>query len=300
MTQPQRADAQQARARQLSASIADRMQERWALLDPSNLDASWATVILGTQEILIAGQMVAAAQAEEYVAAVVGAAGLAVEPAGFAGRAADGRPLASLLQEPVIAVKKALGAGQPLDEALGRGLVRLTMSSTTEVADAGRLATGAAITARPKVHGYVRVVNAPACGRCVVLAGRTYRWSQGFQRHPRCDCTMQPVDSPDAEAARSPRDLFDAMDSSEQDRAFTVAGAKAVRDGADISRVVNARRGMYEAGDRSLTTEATTRRGRLPGQAAGARLTPKQIYREVGDDRAEAIRLLRRFGYLTG
>jgi hypothetical protein len=312
------ADRQRERARLLAASVADRMQERWAQLNPSDLDASWMRLLPGTQQIVAAGQLLAAAQAEEYLTASVGAGDLTVDPTGFAGQAADGRSLATLLQEPVVAVKTALAAGQPLDEALGRGLVRLTMSSTTEVADAGRTATGAGITARPRVHGYVRVVNPPACGRCVVLAGRVYRWSEGFQRHPRCDCGMQPVASAEAKAARSPEELFRSMDSSEQEKAFTVAGAKAIRDGADIGQVVNSRRGMYEAGGRSFTSEATTRRG-LAGkqlEAGGAglrkvagervrrvtvpRLTPKQIYAEAGNDRAEAVRLLRRFGYLTG
>jgi hypothetical protein len=293
------ADRQRERGRLLAASVADRMQERWAQLDPVDLDASWTRLLPGTQEIVAAGQMLAAAYAEDYLTASVGAANLAVNPAGFTGQAADGRSLATLLQEPVVAVKTALLAGQPLDEALGRGLVRLTMSATTEVADAGRTATGAGITARPKIYGHVRIVNPPACGRCVVLADRVYRWSEGFQRHPRCDCGMGLANSSEAEAARSPEELFRSMDSSEQEKAFTVAGAKAIRDGADIGRVVNAQRGMYEAGGRSLTTEATTRRGRLPGQRAGARLTPKQIYAEAGDDRAEAVRLFRRFGYLT-
>jgi hypothetical protein len=284
----------------IAAAVADRMQERWAQVQPDDLDGSWGQQVPGAVQILAAGQILAATQADARVTSTVGRSALRVNAPGFAGRAADGRSLTTLLDEPVIAVKTAIAAGQALDEALGRGLVRLTMAAATEVTDAGRLATGAAITARPQVHGYVRVVNAPACGRCIVLAGRVYRWSDGFQRHPRCDCQMVPVADAGAKPPQSPRELFDAMDSSEQEKAFTVAGAKAIRDGADLSRVVNAQRGMYEAGGRSLTTEATTRRGRLPGQAEGARLTPRQIYREAGDDRAEAIRLLRRFGYLTG
>jgi len=61
-----------------------------------------------------------------------------------------------------------------------------------------------------------------------------------------------------------------------------------------MSRVVNARRGMFTAGGLRLTREATTRRGiGLP-----TRLMPEQIYREASS-RDEAIRLLRRFGYIV-
>jgi hypothetical protein len=77
---------------------------------------------------------------------------------------------------------------------------------------------------------------------------------------------------------------------------FGQAGAAAIRDGADLGQVVNARRGMYTAAGRSLTVESTTRRGVAPGKV---RLMPEQIYREARGDRDEAIRLLKRFGYLT-
>jgi len=89
--------------------------------------------------------------------------------------------------------------------------------------------------------------------------------------------------------------------------AFTVAGAQAIRDGADIFQVVNARRGMSTVTtfgrQLSTTTEGVTRRGfagqrmRAAGVSSPVRLTPQAIY-ELASDRAEAIRLLYRFGYL--
>ena len=57
------------------------------------------------------------------------------------------------------------------------------------VSDAGRSAESVATAARPNV-GYVRFLSPPSCARCAILAGRVYRYSQGFQRHPGCDCTM--------------------------------------------------------------------------------------------------------------
>lgn len=72
---------------------------------------------------------------------------------------------------------------------------------------------------------------------------------------------------------------------------FGKAGAEAIRSGADMAAVVNARRGMYTAADgRKYTREAATRR-RL-------RLMPEQIFREA-KDRDDAIRLLRLHGYIT-
>ena len=74
---------------------------------------------------------------------------------------------------------------------------------------------------------------------------------------------------------------------------FTRAGAESIRQGADIAQVVNARSGMYTAAGRQLTTTAA----RIRGQG-GIRLMPEQILREAGNDRDEAQRLLKRFGYL--
>lgn len=88
-----------------------------------------------------------------------------------------------------------------------------------------------------------------------------------------------------------PRAYFATLDEAEQNRIFTNAGAEAIRDGADIGRVVNARRGMTAAGGTTTTTELAGR-GRV-------RPMPERIYLEAGGNRDEAVRLLRRFGYLT-
>lgn len=84
-----------------------------------------------------------------------------------------------------------------------------------------------------------------------------------------------------------------------------------LEDGADPYQVINARRGMYTAGGRKFTTEGVTSRG-LAGQRLGdlakrggryrssgiARPRPEQIFKDSNGNREEALRLLRRFGYL--
>jgi hypothetical protein len=64
--------------------------------------------------------------------------------------------------------------------------------------------------------------------------------------------------------------------------------AEAVRGGADLAKVVNARRGMYTADGRLYTREAAGKRPRL---------MPEQIFRDARD-RDDAIRLLRLHGYI--
>lgn len=60
------------------------------------------------------------------------------------------------------------------------------------VQEAGRAAQQVATVTYPHVE-YVRHLNLPSCSRCAVLAGRVYRFSDGFERHPGCDCVMIPV-----------------------------------------------------------------------------------------------------------
>jgi hypothetical protein len=274
-------------------------------MDLNDLDGSFSELGPRLFLSLSAAQMAAAESGDAYVAAALaeqgidGAADGRLRPRSLAGVASDGRPLESLLRAPVALAKRAVGARVP--DPLGAGGSLLDMIVQTQVADARRVAASVSMMSRPAVRGYVRVVNLPACGRCLILAGRYYRTrdSAAFLRHPRCDCTAEPTN--DRSATTDTLEGFQSMSVAEQDKAFTKAGAQAVRDGADPSRVVNARRGMSTTVQHGrtyrTTTEGTTRRGRLPGQARGARLMPEAIY-DLASDRDDAIRLLRRFGYL--
>jgi hypothetical protein len=105
---------------------------------------------------------------------------------------------------------------------------------------------------------------------------------------------------------QSDRDLFDAMTPDQQDRAFTVDGAQAIRDGADPGKVVNARRGMstaVTASGRNVAAPQTVYGQQLLTTTAAAgrnvRLMPGAIYSLAGEDRGLAVDLLQRHGYLT-
>lgn len=263
----------------------------WAEVDPANIGASWRVRLPRAQAQLTAAQLAAAGLADRYADTVSADSVGRILPGGFAGIASDGRPLLTLLQQPVFTTLRMLLAGVEPAQALKSGRFALDMITRTQVADAGRVAVGAAITARPRVTGYIRLVVGKTCARCLILAGRRYTWNAGFQRHPRCDCRHVPVDEDvPGDIATNPRAHFDALSEAEQDRLLGKAGADAVRAGADLAKVVNARRGIQTAADgRLYTTEAAGRRPRL---------MPEQIYREAGADRAEAVRLLRLHGYL--
>ncbi|MET8693626.1 hypothetical protein ABZV65_13905 [Streptomyces bauhiniae] len=316
-----------------------RVRELWQRIDRGDISGSWRQL----SPLLIAAvsdaQQQAAALADPYVGAVAEAEGADPTPAGrvkpeaFAGIASDGRPLLSLLYQPVIDWKVRMLAGQSVEDAFRGSLASALRITATQVADAGRGATGAAMAGRRTIQGYVRVVNPPACARCIILAGKEYGWNTGFQRHPRCDCVHLPttlVAHNQRHGFIDPDDYFQGLSRAEQDRVFGAAGARALRDGADMGQIVNARRGMttMTAYGRQVqaTTEGTTRRGAFyraerarTEQRTGTRfardsiearqglprfelrtprLMPEEIYR-LAESRDEAIRMLRRFGYLT-
>lgn len=187
-----------------------------------------------------------------------------------------------------------------LQDAQARELIREAERIT-------RRAAREDIERAPRVQlGWIRVLTPPSCGRCVALAGRWYRWSEDFLRHENCDCIQVPAASAGAaEPLLTDPDLyFESLTPAEQQATFGKAGAEAIRNGADVARVVNAyRKGSLSTVDGyTYTSEGTTKRGYYPktegGRAGAPRATPTTIIRAAGGDQAEVRRLLARFGYI--
>jgi hypothetical protein len=316
------------------------MERLWKRLAAADLSASWLQG-LGAAMVraVSAGQLVAASTGQPYIEAMVRMDGLSsdyleqaarVDARSFSGVAADGRTLDSLLYLPVIRTKTLIGGGLTLQEAMLAGQAQLLRMAASEVADAGRGAAGVAMVANRSVTGYVRQVRAGACARCAILAGRWYRWNADFQRHKRCACYGVPATDVRPGRHVNPMSFFNGLSRAEQDRRFTIGGAEAIRNGADIYKVVNAGRSTVTLdayGKKVVATlEGTTRRGeffqqmrREAEQRTGQRfargradveqglprfhlktprLTPSEILR-LSEDRDELIGMLKRFGYLS-
>lgn len=199
---------------------------------------------------------------------------------------------------------EALPANWWQPEELPAILTALEQLVASEVADAGRSASQVEFVARPDWQNYVRVLNPPSCKRCVVLAGRIYRDLEAFDRHPGDDCVMVPVQ--DWETAHDEGYVFSPAEAFEKGiiRDLTAAERQAVEDGADLTTVINSSSGIYTAdvfGRRvRATTYGTTKRSawRKANPTRLIRLRPEAIYRIAADDRAEAVRLLRLYGYI--
>jgi len=212
----------------------------------------------------------------------------------------------------------------PIGSALDLGSNVLSMYMATEVGDAGRAGEGVSMHASRRVGTYTRVMGGRAVHAAQSLpAGSTTstRRSCGIRSASAATCR-----SPRAAATR-PRTTdaaayFAACPGRSRTGCSRLAALAQIRDGADLTTVVNVRRSVYSATDQygrrgPATYEGTTRRGlyyqlerarayrtgaaspRNPRNFAlsGPRLLPEQIYATAtsGD---EVIALLRQYGYL--
>ena len=303
----------------------------WGQMGP-DFDQSWAKVGPRLTVLSSAAQLNAARSGAQYVGNVLDETDQPNDPAGtlnpraFVGVAADGRSLDGLLYGAVTEAKTGSGQGLAPDEALARGGRWLDMAVHTLVADAGRQATQVSIAMRAQIGGYVRMVNPPCCSRCAILAGKWFRYNQGFARHPRCDCVHIPASEDHVDEFRTdPQKLLERGSITD----LTPAEKHAIDLGADMNQVVNARRGA--GGLRGLyTTEGTTvrsyssavrrrlaeqrgqdlavtgtrvgRRGYIKNYTVrrlGPRPTPEAIYR-FAHNREDAVKLLAANGYIVG
>lgn len=247
------------------------------------------------------------------------------------GTAGDGLPSEGLLTSALIRSKAAVAEGASTAQALAQGGSFLTLAAGTLLSDTGRSAERVAAHARP-VTGYVRMLNPPSCGRCVILAGKRSGNSTPFLRHPGCDCRNIPAsESIGGDLTVDSKAYLDSLDDEALTKALgSRANAEAFRMGADQNQLINAYRrsgGVRPAQvygrNVKYTTEGVTRRGlayrrmsqadylRTAGEVrtrAGAsmraatrlrapRLMPESIL-QIATSKADADRLLRLYGWI--
>lgn len=308
--------------RRLALATALATHRVWRRLDGDNLYRSWLGLLGDVLAIVVSGQLASAQMTGPWLNRMLGPENedrphaTRIVPEAFTGVDGAGRPLVDVLRAPIWAALRLVTAGRPVAHALVAGQSLLDAIVQTAVADAARAADSVGMTARPGVTGYIRVVEAGACSRCIILAGAEYQTDRAFLRHPRCKCGMEPVTREHRPQPATPSQLVAQMSEAQKRKTFGEAGAKALAEGADLGQLVNARRGMASAtvyGRRvQITTEGITKRGfagsrlrnfqKVEGQryrvSRTPRLMPEEIYR-LADTREHAVRLLRTHGYIA-
>lgn len=240
-----------------------------------------------------------------------------LNPEGFAGYMPDGDPLEMIPRAVAKRVRERLALHEePTEqqrrlawEAGGKLLATITQ---TALIDTQRMAKSVAGLMRPKTL-YIRMANVPCCARCAVLAGKRGYWDTPFQRHPGCDCTQIAVPDDFTEGYDGPQfdvqAYWDSLSAKDQDKVFTKSGAAAIRAGADISQVVNSKRGMSDAAQ-AFTRMGTTQRSKtmqyyygqskqaVKGKPRIARLSVPEIIKRTQGDQQRRVEMLYRYGYI--
>lgn len=300
----------------LTATALTLVRRAWATVDPERIVETWDRALAGilgdfvtlqTASAAISSAMVGEALRQQTIRSAPEAR---FRPETMGGWASDGRPLESLMFRPAGVALDAIDLGATSSDALTAGRASLERIARTQVADAGRVAAGVEVAVRPRA-GWVRMLSPPSCDRCLVLAGRFYRWSDGFDRHPNDDCVSIPSVEDRADDVRTDPDAYlKSLPPAEQDQLLGKANAKAWRDGADLNQLVNAKRGMSTTVDGvrtpvltpeglQATTVGTTNRALAGKRLRGTqRLVPESIY-DIAADRADALRLLKLHGYIV-
>lgn len=289
-----------------------------------DFDASWQVVRPQVVRTAQAAQMEVAQLADTWTPRMItetapraAAAQYGVDVSTWLNVTGDGRTLDTLTDGAVIHAKQRVAAGATPFAARQAAGAWLTLAVGTALSDTHRGIEQMHGHSR-RVGGYVRMLNPPSCGRCIILAGVIYSSREAFERHPDCDCIHVPAAENIAGDLRTnPRTYLDSLDDDELARALgSKANAQAFKDGADQSQIINAYRRagsvqkaqMYGAQAR-FTFEGTSRRGwgyraiqrhhgaARPDRVNPARLMPSTIY-ERAANRDDAIRLLRTYGWI--
>jgi hypothetical protein len=274
---PPSAEAYGAEQRSEIAAAVSAARRLWRRMG-ADFDLSYALIERQLLEVADRAQSRVAVGAQAYIPAVLAETGQSravtarfeVDALSLVGTAGDGLSTDGLLYGAVTHAKVRVGAGAPVSEALVSGGKWLTTAMSTLLSDTGRSSERLATMARP-VTGWVRMLEPPSCGRCVVLAGKRVSTSTPFRRHPKCDCRHIPTsESIAGEFTVDARSYFDSLDEAGQIKLMgSKANAAAVRDfDADINQIVNAYRkggdvrpAQIYGRDIKYSTEGTTRRG---------------------------------------
>lgn len=237
----------------------------------------------------------------------------------------NGLPTWQTFAEAVIKGRLAVSEGLPTSIALERMGITLVIRSRTALADTYRGAAESTARGMRYNCGYVRALNPPSCGRCIILAGQPCGRIP-FERHPQCDCIAEWVpNGAEPSMLASPHEYLDTLDERQLAHVLgSKANARAYTDGADLNQLVNAYRrkgaiGVAQQYGRHIkyTTEGTTKRGSAAWRMMRAgyakeyvknggrymrldrpRLMPETIYQIAGNDQERAKTLLRNYGWI--
>lgn len=187
------------------------------LLDPSDLDRSFAAYSTVATRVVNSHRAEASAAAGAFVTAFRASEGVpGTVPARLAGAVVPAQAATSLLVTGPVTVKRALASGASLEVAMARGRLATAGAASRLAVNAARETVIATVASDKRAVGWARATDGQPCYFCAMLASRgpVYKseGSADFRSHGRCGCVATPVysyDQPWPPGASEFRDLYD-------------------------------------------------------------------------------------------
>lgn len=191
----------------LGANVVVQMLAASALLDPADLDGTFARWLQVVVPLVSIQRRVSAQLAAGYLAAfrAVELAGAEPIPPLIAGVVDVKALTTSMLVTGPVTVKSALARGVLLDRAVEAAQTRTAAAAMRHVLDGGRQTITDTLEADPAAHGWARATSGKACGFCSMLASRgpAYKGEDTarFEAHDGCVLPRTLVAGPSVEVA---------------------------------------------------------------------------------------------------
>lgn len=189
----------------LGVLTVQRMVDAWPLLDPENLDGTFARWTRAVVPVVNAQRAVSTTMAANYIT-TFRTLELGAGAARFAPVLADilvAEHLAtSMLVTGPVAIKTAMARGAQLATAVDTAQAQSARAAMRHVLNGGRETVTNTVAADRRALGWARTTSGKPCYRCALYASRgpVYRTekSSSFESHDGCSCGAEPVYRDDA------------------------------------------------------------------------------------------------------
>lgn len=180
----------------IGARAAQQLAVAWRMLDLYDLDGSFRRWLVAALPVITENRNLSTAAAVDYLRRQ------RIDALGDPGviEAAPEPPVEQVVTSArvttVVAVKRAVAIGTPLEVAAQHALRRSTGDLSKLVLGGGRDTIIGSALAEPRVLGWRRVLRGASCSFCVLLAGRGAVYSSStvtFRSHGHCDCGAEEV-----------------------------------------------------------------------------------------------------------
>lgn len=194
----------------LGASTVGDLHQIWPLLDPEDLDATFARWATAANRLIQARRAESASMAANYLRAFKT---LELGPTApvvlvTAGPAPAEQVATSLLVTGPVSVKRSVSVGVGTVAAMDNAEARSAAAGMRHVLNGGRDTIHDSVIADRQALGWARTTSGRPCGFCAMLASRgpvylseasASRQADGRRYHDHCHCGVEPVYRADAE-----------------------------------------------------------------------------------------------------